>query len=268
MKQPPKSIPHLTLIGAGPGDPELLTWKAIKALEQAEVVLYDALVTQEMLDLAPNAVKVSVGKRKGSHSFTQDEINELIVTYAHEFGSVVRLKGGDPFVFGRGKEEEEFATKHGISTTVIPGISSAIAVPASIGIPVTYRGLSESFWVVTGTTQAHKLSTDVALAAQSTATVVILMGLSKLEEIVSIYKSLGKGDTPIAIIQDGTRTDQREVVGTIQSIVRLWENVEMKGPAVLVIGEVVHLATRKSAPNEIAVGDDEFILQNLDAYPF
>ena len=268
MKQPPKSIPHLTLIGAGPGDPELLTWKAIKALEQAEVVLYDALVTLEMLDLAPNAVKVSVGKRKGSHSFTQDEINELIVTYAHEFGSVVRLKGGDPFVFGRGKEEEEFATKHGISTTVIPGISSAIAVPASIGIPVTYRGLSESFWVVTGTTQAHKLSTDVALAAQSTATVVILMGLSKLEEIVRIYKSLGKGDTPIAIIQDGTRTDQREVVGTIQSIVRLSKNVEMKGPAVLVIGEVVHLATRKSAPNEIAVGDDEFILQNLDAYPF
>ncbi|WP_332912264.1 uroporphyrinogen-III C-methyltransferase [Algoriphagus boritolerans] len=157
-----KNTPHVTLIGAGPGDPDLLTMKAVKALQKAEVVLYDALVNEDILELAANAVKLCVGKRKGAHSFTQDEINQMIVTYAFEFGSVVRLKGGDPFVFGRGKEEEEFANLHGVKTTVIPGISSCIAVPASVGIPVTYRGVSESFWVITGTTSAHELSADVA----------------------------------------------------------------------------------------------------------
>jgi uroporphyrin-III C-methyltransferase len=268
MKKSSKTTPRLTLIGAGPGDPELLTLKAVKALQSAEVVLYDALVNEDILDLAENAVKVSVGKRKGAHSFTQDEINQLIVTYAHEFGSVVRLKGGDPFVFGRGKEEEEFANKHGIETTVIPGISSCIAVPASIGIPVTYRGASESFWVITGTTSSHKLSTDVALAAQSTATVVILMGLSKLEEIVEIYKGLGKSKTPIAIIQNGTRVDQREIVGTIKSIVRQAKKSSIKGPAVLVIGEVVNLASVKADSGENYVFEEEFILQNLDTLPF
>ncbi len=268
MKKTPKNTPHLTLVGAGPGDPELLTLKAVKALQEAEVVLYDALVNEDILDLAENAVKVSVGKRKGAHSFTQDEINQLIVTYAHEFGAVVRLKGGDPFVFGRGKEEEEFAAKHGIETTVIPGISSCIAVPASIGIPVTYRGASESFWVITGTTSSHRLSADVVLAAQSTATVVILMGLSKLEEIAGIYKGLGRSKTPIAIIQNGTRTDQREIVGTIKTIVRKAKKTEIKGPAVLVIGEVVNLAKAKAVSAENYVFEDEFIFQNLGAFPF
>jgi uroporphyrin-III C-methyltransferase len=268
MKNSAKTIPRLTLIGAGPGDSELLTLKAVKAIQRAEVILYDALVNEEILDLAKNAVKISVGKRKGHHSFTQEEINELIVTYAHEFGSVVRLKGGDPFVFGRGKEEEEFATKHGIVTTVIPGISSCIAVPASVGIPVTYRGLAESFWVITGTTMNHDLSADVALAAQSTATVVILMGLAKLEEIVSIYKSVGKANMPIAIVQDGTTPSQREVVGTIESIVSLSKKEAIQSPAILVIGEVVHLARGKAITQESYVGPDEFILQNLGAFPF
>lgn len=267
MKTAPQT-PRLTLIGAGPGDPELLTLKAVKALQQAEVVLYDALVNEDILDLAENAVKVSVGKRKGAHSFTQEEINKLIVTYAHEFGSVVRLKGGDPFVFGRGKEEQEFAARHGVACTVIPGISSCIAVPASIGIPVTYRGASESFWVITGTTSSHQLSEDVALAAQSTATVVILMGLSKLEEITRIYKKMGKSKTPIAIIQNGTRVDQREVVGTIGNILRRAKTASIKGPAVLVIGEVVNLATVEAKVGEDYIFEDEFVLQNLGAFPF
>lgn len=262
-----KNPSHVTLIGAGPGDPELLTMKAVKALQAAEVVLYDALVNEDILDLAEHAVKVCVGKRKGAHSFTQDEINQLIVTYAVEFGSVVRLKGGDPFVFGRGKEEEEFANLHGIKTTVIPGISSCIAVPASVGIPLTYRGISESFWVITGTTSAHELSADVALAAQSSATVVILMGLSKLEEIIRIYKRLGKSNLPIAIIQNGTRTDQREVIGTIQCIVALAQKEKISGPAVLVIGEVVNLAKVKDISAESYVFEDEFIFQNLDSFP-
>ncbi|MDP2042127.1 MAG: uroporphyrinogen-III C-methyltransferase [Algoriphagus sp.] len=268
MKISPKKTPHLTLIGAGPGDPELLTLKAVKALQQAEVVLYDALVNEDILDLAENAVKVSVGKRRGSHSFTQDEINQLIVTYAYEFGSVVRLKGGDPFVFGRGKEEEVFAGKHGVETTVIPGISSCVAVPASIGIPVTFRGISESFWVITGTNSSHELSGDIALAAQSSATVVILMGLSKIEEITKIYKDLGRSDLPIAIIQNGTRNDQREVIGTIKSIVKLSEEEAIKGPSVLVIGDVVNFAGVKKITEEIFACEDEFIFQNLGAFPF
>ena len=268
MKTKSQSTPRLTLIGAGPGDPELLTLKAIKALQSAEVVLYDALINEEILDLAENAVKVSVGKRKGAHSFTQDEINQLIVTYAHEFGAVVRLKGGDPFVFGRGKEEEEYAAKHGVETTVIPGISSCISVPASIGIPVTYRGASESFWVITGTTSSHKLSEDLALAAQSTATVVILMGLSKLQEIAEIYAKLGKADTQIAIIQNGTRVDQREIVGTIRGIVRLAKKASIKGPAVIVIGEVVKLAKIKEECLADYFIEDEFIFQNLGTFPF
>lgn len=263
-----KNKPHVTLIGAGPGDPELLTLKAVKALQKAEVVLYDALVNEDILELAENAVKVSVGKRKGTHSFTQDEINQLIVTYACEFGSVVRLKGGDPFVFGRGKEEEEYANLHGVETTVIPGISSCIAVPASIGIPVSYRGVSESFWVITGTTSGHELSADVALAAQSSATVVILMGLSKLEEITQIYKRLGKSDLPIAIIQNGTRIDQREVIGTMDTIFELSQKEKFSGPAVLVIGEVVNLAKAKEISAQSYVLEDEFIFQNLDTFPF
>jgi uroporphyrin-III C-methyltransferase len=268
MKNSPIDRPRLTLIGAGPGDPELLTLKAVNALQRAEVVLYDALVNEDILDLAVNAVKISVGKRKGLHSFTQDEINQLIVTYAYEFGSVVRLKGGDPFVFGRGKEEEEFAESHGIETTVIPGISSCIAVPASVGIPVTFRGISESFWVITGTTSSHELSADVALAARSSATVVLLMGFSKLEEITKIYKGLGKSDLPVAIIQNGTRTDQRELIGTINTIVKLSEMESITGPAVVVIGEVVNLAKVKELTEANYNFEDEFIFQNLGAFPF
>lgn len=260
--------PHLTLVGAGPGDPELLTLKAVKALQEADVVLYDALANDEILEYANKALKVPVGKRKGMHSFSQDQINEMIVNYAFEFGHVVRLKGGDPFVFGRGKEEQEYVEKFGIETTIIPGISSSVAVPASIGIPVTSRGVSESFWVITGTTSSRKLSEDVKLAAQSTATVVILMGLGKIAEITTIYKSVGKGEMPIAIIQNGTRSDQKEVIGTIDTIIQLIEGEGITAPAVIVIGEVVHLASKNSKKEWDYLLEDEFIFQNLNTIPF
>jgi uroporphyrin-III C-methyltransferase len=163
--------PHLTLVGAGPGDPEMITLKAINAFNAADIVLYDALVSDEILKLIPEHIpSLSVGKRAGAHSHAQDDINELIVEFAYLYGNVVRLKGGDPFVFGRATEEIEFAAKHGIETTVVPGISSAIAVPASAGIPLTARGISESFWVVTGTTMKGAISSDIKLAAQSSAT--------------------------------------------------------------------------------------------------
>jgi uroporphyrin-III C-methyltransferase len=235
--------PKLTLVGAGPGDVELLTLKAIKTLKAADIVLYDALVSQEILAFIPvGTPALSVGKRAGEHSYTQEEINELIVEFAYLYGHVVRLKGGDPFVFGRGYEEIEFASRQGVTTAVVPGISSAIAVPASMNIPVTARGISESFWVVTGTTAAGSISEDVSLAAQSTATVVILMGLNKLAEIATIFGAHGKKETPVAVIRNGTLKDQQCVIGTVSTIAALADQANIGAPAVIVIGEVVKYA--------------------------
>jgi len=231
--------PKVTLIGAGPGDPDLITVKGVKALENADVVLYDALINRELLAYAPTAKLIFVGKRKGYHRYSQDEINELIVKSAFEYGNAVRLKGGDPFVFGRGSEEIDYITSFGIETAVIPGISSSMAVPASQGISLTKRGVSESFWVITGTTSERKLSADVYLAAQSTATVVILMGMSKLSEIVSVFKKFDKNEVPTAIIQNGTTKNEKVGLGTISTIEEIVTQKQLSSPAIIVIGEVV-----------------------------
>lgn len=232
--------PKLTLVGAGPGDPDLLTLKGAQALAEANVVLYDALSNEEIMNHAPKtALRIYVGKRKGAHSYTQDQINQLIVDYAFTYGNVVRLKGGDPFIFGRGSEEIEFAESFGIPTFVVPGISSAIAVPAYQGISLTKRGISESFWVITGTTSERNLSNDIALAAQSTATVVILMGMSKLGQIVSLFQNQSKGETPIAIIQNGTTTTEKVGIGTIDTIQDIVVEKKLSNPAIIIIGEVV-----------------------------
>ncbi|OCB75156.1 uroporphyrinogen-III C-methyltransferase [Flavobacterium crassostreae] len=232
--------PKVTLVGAGPGDPDLLTIKGAKALAEANVVLYDALANEELLCYAPKkALKIFVGKRKGSHAYTQDQINQLIVDNALTYGHVVRLKGGDPFIFGRGSEETGYVESFGIPTFVIPGISSSIAVPASQGISLTKRGVSESFWVITGTTSARQLSKDVALAAQSSATVVVLMGMSKLEQIVAIFQAESKGETPVAIIQDGTTPQEKTGIGTINTITQIVRDANLSSPAIIVIGEVV-----------------------------
>src|SRR5688572_2474172 len=169
----------LTLVGAGPGDPELISLKGLKALQKANVILYDALVSKELLTVAqPGCKLVYVGKRKGKKEFPQEEINKLLVFYATRFENVVRLKGGDPNVFGRGHEELEFVSKHNIHVEIIPGISSAIAAPTAAGIPLTKRGLNESFWVITGTLSSGQMSNDIQLASQSSATVIILMGVT------------------------------------------------------------------------------------------
>jgi uroporphyrin-III C-methyltransferase len=217
--------------------------KGIKAIKAADVVLYDALVSSEILKLIPADIPaLSVGKRAGSHEFGQDEINELIVEFAYLYGHVVRLKGGDSFVFGRGAEEIEFAESHGVRTTVVPGVTSAIAVPASLNIPVTARGISESFWVVTGTTKTGDISGDVSLAAQSKATVVILMGLSRIKEIMNLFASHGKSNTPVAVIQNGTLPTQKNVVGTVSTISGLVTIEQLGPPAIIVVGEVVSYA--------------------------
>ena len=239
-----KIIPRITLVGAGPGDPELITIKGVKAITTADVILYDALVNPELLKHAPaDALKIYVGKRNNQHTDTQDQINLLLVDFAFSYGHVVRLKGGDPFVFGRGHEEVSYAELFNIPTTVIPGLSSSIAVPELQGIPVTNRGTSESFWVITGTTSKGQLSNDIRLAAQSTATVVILMGLSKLREITEVFKAEGKQDTAVAVIQNGSLPNERIALGTIDTIVDIITTEKLSAPAVIVVGDVVKLHT-------------------------
>ena len=258
------NTPKLTIVGAGPGDVDLITIKAVKALETADVVLYDALVNEELLKYAPQAEAVFVGKRFGCHAYSQDQINELIVAMAKTHGHVVRLKGGDPFVFGRGSEEIEYAQQFGVETAIVPGISSALGVPASNGISLTQRKVSESFWVITGTTSDHKLSKDVNLATQSSATVVILMGMHKLNEIVTLYQNNRTDDLPIAIIQNGTTASQKMVSGKISSILELVKEQELASPAIIIIGEVVgHTSKLTSFVKEEGI-EEEFIFQNLN----
>ena len=258
----PNIKPKVTLVGAGPGDPDLITIKGVKALKNANVVLYDALINRKLLEYVPkNAKRIFVGKRKAMHSFTQDEINELIVKNAFEFGNAVRLKGGDPFIFGRGAEEIDYIESFGIDTEVVSGISSSMAVPASQGIPLTKRGISESFWVITGTTTERKLSKDVHLAAQSTATVVILMGMSKLSEIVSVFKKYNKSNIPTAIIQNGTTSSEKIGVGTIDSILEVVEQQKLGSPAIIVIGEVVTESSKlRSFYEQIAINNSLYNL--------
>jgi uroporphyrin-III C-methyltransferase len=255
--------PKLTVVGAGPGDAELITLKAIKALENADVVLYDALVNEDILQYANQAEIVFVGKRLGCHAYTQDQINELIVSMANRYGHVVRLKGGDPFIFGRGSEEIEYAAQFDLETEIVPGISSALGVPASVGISLTQRQIAESFWVITGTTSNHELSKDIYLASKSNATVVILMGMHKLEEIIAIYQENRTDDLPIAIIQNGTKDTEQKVVGTIRSISKLVVEHKISSPAIIVIGEVVKNTSRLTSYFQEHF-EDEFIFQNLN----
>jgi uroporphyrin-III C-methyltransferase len=212
---PATIIPRLTLVGAGPGHPDLLK------------------------HAPPKAQLIFVGKRAGNHSLIQDEINKLIIEHALQSGHVVRLKGGDPFVFGRGLEEMDYAAAYGIPTAVVPGISSSIAVPELHGISLTKRGVADSFWVVTGTTAAGQTSSDLHIAATSSATVVILMGINKLPEIVEIFKATGKANTAVAIIQNGSLENERKIVGTISSIAALARSEGISAPAIIVVGDVV-----------------------------
>ena len=175
----------VSLVGAGPGSEDLITVRGLRVLQSADVVLYDALVSDGLLSLIDSDIpKIYVGKRCGKHSFTQDDINIMIVENAFRFGHVVRLKGGDPFVFGRALEEIEYVESFGIPVSVVPGVSSALAVPASQGMPMTLRGVSSSFWVMTATKRDGSFTEDLKFAAQSSATMVILMGVRKLKEIV------------------------------------------------------------------------------------
>ena len=234
--------PKLTLVGAGPGDPDLISIKGVKALASADVVLYDALAHPDLLQhVSEQAIRIFVGKKKGVCQFKQEDINALIVENALKHGHVVRLKGGDPFIFGRGHEELLHARFFGLEVAIVPGISSSYSVPELHGIPLTRRGLNESFWVVTGTTREHDLSSDIYIAARSSATIVVLMGMTKLKEITGIFVKEGKEKLPVAIIQNGSLPEEKIALGTIETIVQIVEEKQLSSPAVIVIGEVVSL---------------------------
>jgi len=232
--------PKVTLVGAGPGDPDLITLKGLRAIQAADVILYDALVNEELLEQAKETcTKVYVGKRAEALSTSQDQINQLLVDYALTHGHVVRLKGGDPFVFGRGGEELDFVRRFGIPTASIPGISSSTGLTGLQQIPLTYRGISESFWVITGATSAGMLSADLEKAVETNATVVVLMGYAKLSQIVALYQQHGKSNLPIAVIQNGSLPNERIALGTVDSILEEVEKKKLAMPAIIVLGEVV-----------------------------
>lgn len=230
----------VSLVGAGPGSEDLMTLRGLRVLQSADIILYDALVSSRLLSqINPDIPKVYVGKRCGRHSRTQDDINILIVENAFKYGHVVRLKGGDPFVFGRALEEIEYVESFGIPVSVVPGVSSALAVPGGQGIPMTLRGVSSSFWVMTATQRDGSFSQDLELAARSSATMVILMGVRKLREIVDEVNKYRGSSMPIAVIQNGTKVNESCVVSSLGAIHSVIASIDVTEPGIIVIGEVV-----------------------------
>lgn len=230
------------LTGAGPGDMELLTIKALRVIKEADVVIYDRLANPEILEETKDGcVFVYVGKEDGRHIMPQDEINETIHQHALKFKTVVRLKGGDPFVFGRGGEEGSYLYERGIYFEIIPGITSAISVPAYAGIPVTHRGIAVSFRVVTGHESPNKKESQIPWENFKTDdTIVFLMGLHNLSKISEKLMEIGKpSDYPCAVISRGTTKEQQVVTGTLSDIVAKAEGLPT--PALIVVGKVVEL---------------------------
>lgn len=240
MHNQPSANGIVYIVGGGPGDPGLITVKGLDCLRRADVVLYDRLVAQELLnEVSSHAELIDVGKEPKRHRRSQDEINALLIEKAQEGKVVVRLKGGDPFVFGRGGEECQALAQAGIRYEVVPGVSSAIAVPAYAGIPVTQRGVTTAFTVVAGHTGGSDSGIDWNAIAKI-GTIIFLMGVEHLPEITE--KLIGHGrsaDTPAALIQEGTTQNQLIVSGTLENIVE--RSREIRPPAVLIVGEVVRL---------------------------
>ncbi|UOQ93900.1 uroporphyrinogen-III C-methyltransferase [Halobacillus shinanisalinarum] len=235
------------LVGAGPGDPDLITLKAVKCIQQADVILYDRLVNEQLLgEASSDADLIFCGKHPKFHTLKQKTINYLLVKYAKQDKTVIRLKGGDPFVFGRGAEEVEALAKHGISCEVVPGITSGIAVPAYADIPVTHRDMGSSFAVIAGhRSKGNHKEIDWKSLVDNIDTLVIYMGISNLPQICEqLMKNKKRLDSPVAIIQEGTTEHQRVITGTLANIVHLTEQSGVSNPAIIVVGEVVRFRDR------------------------
>ena len=258
---------RVVLAGAGPGDPELLTLKALKALQAAEVVVHDGLVSDEILALAPASARlISVAKRKSRHSYSQDEINRMLVAFALEGLNVVRLKGGDPFIFGRGGEELEACRLAGVECVVIPGVTAALAAGASAGAPLTHRGSAQAVTFVTGHAQVTseggggEPDLDWESLARANQTVVIYMGVSMATPIAGRLIAAGRnGSTPALIVENASRADERRIVTTLAGLPQA--AAAITGPALLIVGEAMALARA----HEGAAGDIETLIQEARA---
>ncbi|EGQ9438710.1 uroporphyrinogen-III C-methyltransferase [Vibrio cholerae] len=235
---------EVALVGAGPGDPELLTVKALSYLQQAEVVLYDYLVSDEIMALIPSeTILVCVGKRAGHHSVPQEKTNQLLVDFARQGYRVVRIKGGDPFMFGRGGEELEVLFEAGVKFQVVPGITAAAGATAYAGIPLTHRDYAQSALFVTGHLKAQAEDLDWSTLARGKQTLVIYMGLSNAAAIAEQLQLHGRqASTPVAIIERGTQLNQQVLIGTLQTLPSLASQAQ--SPALIVVGEVVALAAK------------------------
>jgi len=232
------------IIGAGPGDPGLITVKGLSCISKADVIIYDHLVSEELLSHAKATIRfIYAGKEGGAHTLTQDEINHRLVEEARKGRTVVRLKGGDPFIFGRGGEEAEVLAREGIPYTVVPGVSSAVSVPAYAGIPLTHRGMTSTLAFVTGHEDPTKEKSDIDWTALAgIGTLVFLMGVKNLARIVERLIGHGKSpQTPAALIRWGTTADQQTITGALQDIVRIAEEQKFAPPSIFVVGEVVAL---------------------------
>jgi len=248
MNQSQHCLGKVYLVGAGPGDPGLLTVKGKTLLEFADVVIYDALVSPQILELInPQAEKIHAGKRRGRHSLLQEETTQLLIEKAQNHAIVVRLKGGDPFIFGRGGEEMEDLIQAGVPVEVVPGITSGIAAPAYAGIPLTHRDHSSSITFVTGheTAGKYRPSVNWEAIAKGSETIVIYMGVHNLPYIIQQLTQAGQSpETPVALIRWGTRPDQEELIGTLETIVQKVEETGFEAPAIAVIGSVVNFKSR------------------------
>ncbi len=232
------------LVGAGPGDEELITLKGLNAIKNADVIVYDDLIGENLLKYAKkDAELIYVGKRKGKHSHKQEEINNILVEKAKENKTVVRLKGGDPFIFGRGGEEILELKKHNIPYEVIPGVTSSIAVPEVADIPLTHRKIATSFTVVTGHEAEDKNVKQVKLSELNADTIVILMGITNLKNHVDelLKNSKRNKNTPVAIITNGTRPNQKIVRGTLGNIVQKASESNISPPGIIIVGDVVDI---------------------------
>lgn len=228
------------IVGAGPGDPDLLTIRALNLIKSADVVLADDLIGDKIKNLIPPEKFIDVGKK--SSNLSQEEINSLIVKMARDGNEVVRLKGGDPFLFGRGSEEALYLKKSGIDFEVVPGITSAIAVPASVGIPVTDRRITSTFTVITGHEKTDDSRINWKALAELGGTIVILMGVENLDRNMNNLLKYGLDpDTPVAIIEKGLTDDERVVFGNVSNIAKIVKDENVTPPAVIVVGEVVNL---------------------------
>lgn len=238
---------RVTLVGAGPGDPDLLTVKALKALQAADVLVHDGLVSSEILDLAPQARRIDVAKRKSRHTLPQDDINQLLVALARDGLEVVRLKGGDPFLFGRGGEELAACREAGIACAVVPGVTAALAASAAAGAPLTHRGSAQAVTFVTGHAAHGDPDLDWIALARPNQTVVIYMGVTAARLIAERLTAAGRdGAVPALIVENASRPDERRILTTLAGLASAAEG--LRGPALLMVGEAMAMADVQPVP--------------------